>query len=53
MQVQFLGWADGHLGRFHVLPIINSAAMNTGVHLFQFWFPLVKILKTSGLMLSL
>ena len=26
----------GHLGCFHVLPIINSAAMNTGAHV-SFW----------------
>ena len=25
--------ADGHLGSFHVLAIINSAAMNIGVHM--------------------
>ena len=26
--------ADGHLGCFHVLAIINSASMNIGVHVF-------------------
>ena len=24
---------DGHLGRFHVLAIVNSAALNIGVHI--------------------
>ena len=32
--------ADGHLGCFHVLAIINSAVMHIGYTcLFQFWFP--------------
>ena len=31
--------ADGHLGSFHVPAIINSAAMNIGVHVsFNFGF---------------
>ena len=30
--------ADGHLGSFHVLAIINSAVMNIGVHVFNSGF---------------
>ena len=31
---------NGHLDYFRVLGIVDSAAMNNGVHVsFQFWFP--------------
>ena len=33
--------ASGHVGSFHVLAVVNSAIMSTGVHVsFDLWFPL-------------
>ena len=35
---------DGHLGCFHVLAIVNSAAMNNGIHVY------FSVLVSSGYM---
>ena len=43
--------ADGHLVCFHVLAIVNSTAMNIGVHVF-FFYVSFSILVSSGYMPS-
>ena len=32
--------ANGHLGSFHILAIVKSAAVNIGIHLFKLYFSL-------------
>ena len=43
--------ADGHLGCFHVLAIINSAVMNIGVHVERGFFKIIPA-KLTGLKLE-
>ena len=37
---------DGHIGKFHGLAVVNSAAMNIGIHVY------FSILLSSGYMLN-
>ena len=43
---------DGHLGCFHVLAIVNSAAMNTGVHIYFQIIDFSGYLPRSGIAVS-
>ena len=39
---------DGHLGYFHVLAIVNSAAVNTGVHVSFSIYSFLRYMASSG-----
>ena len=40
---------DGHLGCFHVLAVVNSAARNNGIHLFFSNFGFLRYMPRSGI----